>query len=66
MGEETEQNHHAQVDAQRDHGTHRGGRHDDVIREVHLAQQIATTDDGLHAHAGRFREEAPQAGATQQ
>ena len=66
VGEETEQDDHQQIDAERNHGSHSGGSDDDVVREMHLAQQITTSDDGLHAHAGRFREEAPQAGAAQQ
>ena len=66
MGEEAEQNDHQQVNAEGNHGSHGGGSDDDVVREVHLTQQIAAANDGLHAHARGFGEEAPQAGAAQQ
>ena len=66
VGEETEQDNHQQIDTERNHGTHGGGSDDDVVREVNFTKQVAASDDGLHTHAGGLREEAPQAGATQQ
>lgn len=66
MSEEAKANYHQQVDAEGNHGTHRGGSHNNVIREMNLTQQITAANNRLHTHAGGFGEEAPQAGTTQQ
>ncbi len=66
MGEETEADHHEQVDAERNHRTHSGGSHNNVVREMNLTQQITAANNGLHTHASGFGEEAPQAGTAQQ
>ena len=35
---ETEQNHHAKIDGQRNHRAHSGGCHDDVVREMNFTK----------------------------